>query len=64
MVLEVVKNDGISKAEAYARLGVDRSTIVYNAPIAELAATKPELFKTLRSTFKRMDGLKRFVETC
>ncbi|KTF70898.1 hypothetical protein cypCar_00048278 [Cyprinus carpio] len=64
MVLEKVKKDRISKAEAYFRLGVDRNTIVSQAPIAELAATNPDLFHTLRSTFKRKDSLKRFVETC
>ncbi|KAI4825404.1 hypothetical protein KUCAC02_021084 [Chaenocephalus aceratus] len=43
MVLEMVRNQGISKAEAYTRLGVDRNTIVYQAPIAEIAAVNPEL---------------------
>ncbi|RXN14689.1 coiled-coil domain-containing protein 106-like [Labeo rohita] len=64
MVLEKIKKDHISKAEAYARLGVDRNTIVSQAPIAELAATNPDLFCTLRSTFKKKDSLKRFAETC
>ncbi|KAF5904903.1 coiled-coil domain-containing protein [Clarias magur] len=64
MVLEKIKKDHISKAEAYARLGVDRNTIVSQAPIAELAATNPDLFRTLRSTFKRKDSLKGFAETC
>ncbi|XP_056121916.1 coiled-coil domain-containing protein 106-like [Rhinichthys klamathensis goyatoka] len=64
MVLEKIKKERISKAEAYTRLGVDRNTIVFQAPIAELAATNPDLFHTLRSTFKRKDSLKRFAETC
>ncbi|XP_053363547.1 coiled-coil domain-containing protein 106-like [Clarias gariepinus] len=64
MVLEKIKKDHISKAEAYARLGVDRNTIVSQAPIAELAAANPDLFRTLRSTFKRKDSLKGFAETC
>ncbi|KAI7802372.1 hypothetical protein IRJ41_008221 [Triplophysa rosa] len=64
MVLEKIKKENISKSEAYARLGVDRNTIVYQAPIAELAAANPDLFNTLRSTFKRKDSLKRFAETC
>ncbi|RXN07783.1 coiled-coil domain-containing protein 106-like [Labeo rohita] len=64
MVLEKIKKNHISKAEAYARLGVDRNTIVSQAPIAELAATNPDLFCTLRSTFKKKDSLKRFAETC
>ncbi|XP_073702469.1 uncharacterized protein [Garra rufa] len=64
MVLEKVKKDRISKTEAYTRLGVDRNTIVSQAPIAELAAANPDLFHTLRSTFKRKDSLKTFAETC
>ncbi|KAJ4944675.1 hypothetical protein JOQ06_013218 [Pogonophryne albipinna] len=64
MVLEMVRDQGISKAEAYTRLGVDRNTIVYQAPIAEIAAVNPELYKTLRSSFKRKDSIKRFAETC
>ncbi|XP_034083397.1 coiled-coil domain-containing protein 106-like [Gymnodraco acuticeps] len=43
MVLEMVKKEGISKAVAYTRLGVDRNTIVYQAPIAEIAFVNPEL---------------------
>ncbi|RXN14099.1 coiled-coil domain-containing protein 106-like [Labeo rohita] len=61
MVLEKIKKNHISKAEAYARLGVDRNTIVSQAPIAELAATNPDLFCTLRSTFKRKESLKREI---
>ncbi|KAI7790029.1 hypothetical protein IRJ41_023091, partial [Triplophysa rosa] len=61
MVLEKIKKEHISKSEAYARLGVDRNTIVYQAPIAELAAANPDLFNKLRSTFKRKDSLKSSV---
>ncbi|KAL7854995.1 hypothetical protein SRHO_G00172020 [Serrasalmus rhombeus] len=64
MVLEKVQFEHISKAEAYARLGMDRNTIVSQAPIAELAATNPDVFKSLKASFKRKDSLKRFAETC
>ncbi|XP_048841071.1 coiled-coil domain-containing protein 106-like [Brienomyrus brachyistius] len=64
MVLGKVQKEHISKAEAYAKLGVDRNTIVSQAPIAELAVASPDIFKTLRATFKRKDSLRRFAETC
>ncbi|KAI4788193.1 hypothetical protein KUCAC02_036015 [Chaenocephalus aceratus] len=60
----MVKKEGISKAVAYTRLGVDRNTIVYQAPIAEIAFVNPELYKTLRSSFKRKDSINRFAESC
>ncbi|KAL1277305.1 hypothetical protein QQF64_023978 [Cirrhinus molitorella] len=40
MVLEKITKDHISKSEANTRLGVDRNTVVSQAPNAELAATK------------------------
>ncbi|XP_062393742.1 coiled-coil domain-containing protein 106-like isoform X2 [Sardina pilchardus] len=64
MVLAKVKKEKISKAEAYARLKVDRNTIAQQAPIAELAIANPDLYSTLRLSFKRKDSLKRFADTC
>lgn len=64
MVLKIVTKEGISKAEAYVRLGVDRNTVVYRAAVAELAATNPDLYRTLRPSFKRKDSVKKFAETC
>lgn len=48
-----------AKPKLMPGLGRIENTIVYQAPIAELAATNPELFKTLRSSFERKDSLKR-----
>lgn len=56
MVLEKVKRERIREAETYAKLGVECNTTVYQAPISELAATNPELFDILRSTFNRRTG--------
>lgn len=64
LVLAKVRKDRISKSEAYARLGVDRNTIVCQAPIAELAMANPDLYNTLKNGFKRKDSLQRFAETC
>lgn len=59
-VLSEVKK-GHSKAMAYSKLNVDRNTIVNQAPIAELAATSPALYTTLRSTFKTRESLEIYV---
>lgn len=55
---------GRSKAEAYSRFGIDRNTIVCQAPIAELAAANPTLYTTVRASFKKKESLKTFAETC
>ncbi|KAL1268757.1 hypothetical protein QQF64_034120 [Cirrhinus molitorella] len=60
-VLNLVKQ-GLSKAEAYNRLNVDRNTIVIQAPIAELAAANPESFRKLRQMFKKGDSILKFDE--
>ncbi|KAL1250557.1 hypothetical protein QQF64_018353 [Cirrhinus molitorella] len=62
-VLNLVKQ-GLSKAEAYNRLNVDRNTIVIQAPIAELAAANPESFRKLRQMFKKGDSILKFAESC
>lgn len=62
-VLRLVKS-GSTKADAYTSVGVDRNTIVNQAPIAELAAVSPDLFKVLRAGFKKGDSLQKFSEKC
>ncbi|XP_042620380.1 coiled-coil domain-containing protein 106-like [Cyprinus carpio] len=62
-VLNLVKQ-GLSKAEAYNRLNVDRNTIVIQAPIAELAAANPESFRKLRQMFKKGDSILKFAASC
>ncbi|ROL49999.1 hypothetical protein DPX16_1708 [Anabarilius grahami] len=62
-VLRLVKS-GSTKADAYNSVGVDRNTIVNQAPIAELAAVSPDLFKVLRAGFKKGDSLQKFAEKC
>ncbi|XP_052461276.1 uncharacterized protein LOC128019335 [Carassius gibelio] len=62
-VLNLVKQ-GLSKAEAYNRLNVDRNTIVIQAPIAESAAANPESFRKLRQMFKKGDSILKFAESC
>ncbi|XP_026111230.1 coiled-coil domain-containing protein 106-like [Carassius auratus] len=62
-VLRLVKS-GSTKADAYNSVGVDRNTIVNQAPIAELAAVSPDMFKILRAGFKKGDSLLKFAEKC
>ncbi|XP_076143940.1 uncharacterized protein LOC143125950 isoform X2 [Alosa pseudoharengus] len=62
-VLKLVKS-GHTKTDAYIRMKVDRNTIVSQAPIAELAAVNPELFRVMRATFRRGDSLQRFASLC
>ncbi|XP_057207354.1 coiled-coil domain-containing protein 106-like isoform X2 [Triplophysa rosa] len=58
-VVQLVKG-GLSKAEAYHKIKVDRNTIVMQAPIAELATANPEEFKALRATFKKGESIQKF----
>ncbi|CAM4447932.1 unnamed protein product [Leuciscus chuanchicus] len=53
-VLRLVKS-GSTKTDAYNSVGVDRNTIVNQAPIAELAAVSPDMFKLLRAGFQKGD---------
>lgn len=62
-VLRLVKS-GSTKADAYNSVGVDRNTIVNQAPIAELAAVSPDIFKILRAGFKKGDSLLKYAEKC
>lgn len=55
---------GLSKAEAYNKIKVDRNTIVMQAPIAELATANPEELKSLRATFKKGASIQTFSELC
>ncbi|KAL7851397.1 hypothetical protein AOLI_G00217530 [Acnodon oligacanthus] len=52
MVLQLIGTQKISKSEAYARLNVDRNTIVSQAPISEIAKAIPEVYSALWATFK------------
>ncbi|XP_073778648.1 uncharacterized protein si:dkey-92i17.2 isoform X6 [Danio rerio] len=62
-VLQLVR-DGLSKAEAYNKVKIDRNTIVKQAPIAELATANPTEFKSLRATFKKGESVKKFANLC
>lgn len=62
-VLKLVKG-GCTKTDAYTRMKVDRNTIVSQAPIAELAAVNPQLFRALRANFRKGDSLLRFATQC
>lgn len=45
-------------------MGVDRNTIVNQAPIAELATVNPEMYKLLRAGFKKGHSLQKFADKC
>ncbi|XP_026079001.1 coiled-coil domain-containing protein 106-like [Carassius auratus] len=62
-VLQLV-NGGLSKAEAYNKMNVDRNTIVMQAPIAELAIANPEEYKAMRATFKKGESIQKFAGSC
>ncbi|KAI7799071.1 hypothetical protein IRJ41_017333 [Triplophysa rosa] len=62
-VVQLVKG-GLSKAEAYHKIKVDRNTIVMQAPIAELATANQEEFKALRATFKNGESIQKFSNMC
>nr|XP_021336798.1 uncharacterized protein si:dkey-92i17.2 isoform X4 [Danio rerio] len=62
-VLQLVR-DGLSKAEAYNKVKIDRNTIVKQAPIAELATANPTEFKSLRATFKKGESVQEFANLC
>lgn len=62
-VLRLVKS-GSTKADAYISVGVDRNTIVNQAPIAELAVVNPDMFKLLRSGFHKGHSLQKFADKC
>lgn len=62
-VLKLVKG-GATKADAYISMRVDRNTTINQAPIAELAAVNPELFRVMRASFKKGDSLQRFAAKC
>ncbi|CAM4427757.1 unnamed protein product [Leuciscus chuanchicus] len=62
-VLRLVKS-GSTKTDAYNSVGVDRNTIVNQAPIAELAVVSPDMFKLLRAGFQKGDSLQKFADKC
>nr|XP_021328430.1 coiled-coil domain-containing protein 106 isoform X2 [Danio rerio] len=62
-VLQLVR-DGLSIAEAYNKVKIDRNTIVMQAPIAELATANPTEFKSLRATFKKGESVQKFANLC
>jgi len=62
-VLRLVKS-GSTKLVPYNSMGVDHNTIFNQAPIAELAAVSPDMFKILRAGFKKGDNLLKFAEKC
>jgi len=59
-VLLLVKS-GSTKTDAYNSVGVDRNTVVNQAPIAELATVSPDMFKILRAGFQKGDSLQKFA---
>ncbi|CAM4735704.1 unnamed protein product [Leuciscus chuanchicus] len=62
-VLRLVKS-GSTKTDAYNSVGVDRNTIVNQAPIAELAVVSPDMFKLLSAGFQKGDSLQKFADKC
>ncbi|XP_034160172.2 PR domain zinc finger protein 15 isoform X2 [Pangasianodon hypophthalmus] len=62
-VLKAVAS-GLTKTEAYAKVGVDRKTVADSACIAELAECDEDAYNRLRASFKRGDKMSDFVARC
>ncbi|CAL8392279.1 unnamed protein product [Arctogadus glacialis] len=49
---------------AFRKVGVDRNTVVVNAPIAELSIAAPDQYKEALKTYTHSTKLKAFAEHC
>ena len=49
---------------AFRAVGVDRNTIVVNAPMAELCIAAPETFAELRERCSKKEKLSCFTQRC
>ncbi|XP_017567428.1 coiled-coil domain-containing protein 106-like [Pygocentrus nattereri] len=49
---------------AYKAVGVDRNTVVANAPIAELAIVAPQEYSKLLESYSRQEKLQVFAKKC
>ncbi|CAL8319042.1 unnamed protein product [Arctogadus glacialis] len=62
-VLKAYKK-GRKLSVAYRKVGVDRNTVVANAPICELAVVAPKKYKELLVTYTPQQRLQDFAKKC
>ncbi|CAL9697553.1 unnamed protein product [Knipowitschia caucasica] len=55
---------GRSLSASCAKVEVDRNTVVYNAPVAELAIAAPKKYEELKQLHSRKDKLGDFTKKC